>query len=183
MLANDKNLHENGLSALTQLMAILPFLKGRTWRSDFLLALLLLLFFLSPAWTCAQSPAKQPTPSDKVTRIAYVDHGRLRLECKGLIAARQEAKAAWQTSEQDHRKQLAGLDKAERQALEQSQQERRRQLHLRRVAALQAQERRIVEAIGEVVSLGGFTDVRPLEKASLPDQGQDITDLVLQKLN
>lgn len=169
-----------------RIMNIFPS-KG-VWDRGRLLFPLALLFFslLSASPVFAQGQAKQPTLSDKVTKIAYVDHARLRGEYRALKAAREKARAEWQASEQGHQKQLAGLstkNEAGREALEQNQQERRRQLHQKRVAALQAHERRITETIGETVSQGGFTDVKPLEKGGALSQGQDITDLVLKKLN
>ncbi len=44
-------------------------------------------------------------------------------------------------------------------------------------------EQKITLAIDSVVSEGGFTDVKPLNKDTAIQNGANITDLVLKKLN
>ncbi|GGG19007.1 OmpH family outer membrane protein [Pontibacter amylolyticus] len=134
----------------------------------------------------AKAQADQSKSKNKVERVAYVDHGRLRKDCEAMQAVKARSNAKWKSAEQDYKRKLANLqakDEVGRQMLDKNQQELLRRLHEERLAALQAQERRIVEAIGAVASEGGFTDVLPIEKNSLPAGSRDITEQVLRKLN
>ena len=145
------------------------------------LFLIALLFISNPP--LAYSQTQQTGPNDKAVKVAYVNHSLLRKESMALRAVQEKTRTAWQAAERGHQQQMVNQAESGRKALEHSQLQRRRQLQEEGIAAIKAQEERIIEAIGEVASEGGFTDVRPLASGALPLNGQDITQLVLRKLN
>lgn len=169
-------------------------------------ALLLGMTSVLPVGALAQH---QLTASGKVTRVAYIDHSRLRKEFKEFAAAWQKLgkentadKKSMeqalelldkQTKEQltqdslnggGSRSQIISLDSSRRSEIIQKNQLEQAKRNQDRITLMQEYEQKINAAIDAVVAEGGFTDVRPLIKDQ-PDKkrGIEITDLLLKKLN
>jgi hypothetical protein len=157
----------------------------------------------------AASAQKKPlTPSAKVIKTAFVDDAKLRKEYREFVSAKavqtQENFAqrkiydqAISTLEQQTKEELSGdslrggggresiLNRAasKRAELTQRYQEAQKKRHSERMALVQQYERKITLAIDQVLTEGGFTEVKALTKESSLQRRRDITDLILQKLN
>jgi Skp family chaperone for outer membrane proteins len=158
---------------------------------------------------CLPAQPKKPlTPSTKVTRIGLIDYVRLHKEYNALKSLHESGYRNWQNVKEKYDQAVKAQDNetnqqlkqdsgqaGKRRSLIQQESERRRRLlfdnyqleqkklHTDRSALLLEHEKKIQLAIGQVVSEGGFTDVKPLDKNTPAGSGTDITDLVLKKLN
>ena len=168
--------------------------------------LLCCCLFLLPLCLVAQ-PKKPLTPSTKVTRVGLVDYVRLHKEYNALKSLHESGYRNWQNVKEKYDQAMKAQDNetklqlkkdsgqaGKRQSLIQESERRRqllfdnyqqeqKKLHTDRSTLLLEHEKKIQLAIGQVVSEGGFTDVRPLDKNTPAGSGTDITDLVLKKLN
>ncbi len=169
-------------------------------------ALLLGMILVPPLEALAQH---QLTASDKVTKVAYIDHSRLRKEFKEFAAARQKLaeenvadkksmEQALQLLDKQTKDQLAqdslnggggraqimSQDSSRRSEIIQKNQLAQAKRNRDRIAVMQEYERKINAAVDAVVTEGGFTDIRPLVQDQ-PERkrGIEITDLLLKKLN
>ena len=167
---------------------------------------LIFLFLLIPFLALAQ--AKQPTLSNKVVRLAYVNHSGLRQQYATFQNTHNRSRQDWQSSQQAFNLDQEQLEKAiqielqqdnsnggknqealkqkaqvDRLALRQRYDQKWKKLKQDHLAALQAHEKQIIIKIGEVVAEGGFTEVKPLAKETPRKDGTDVTDLILKKLN
>lgn len=155
-----------------------------------------------------QAQKRELQPSNKVQKVAFIDHSRLRREFKTLTLARETSRQKWMASKKDLDNSLQAqesqarqllkqdsLSKGKKKALIMQESDQKKQLLLSnyqlsqkkmfqdRSALLQECERKITLAIGQVVSEGGFTEIKPLPEEKNSQKGIDITDLILKKLN
>lgn len=164
------------------------------------------LLFLLPI--CSWSQKKQLNPSGKVVKVAFVDHSKLRKDYKSFAAAKEKISKENEVSKKYFEQQLQLLDKQTKDLLKadslkggktrdkiqkdadtkksdilnayQSDQKKRNQ---ERITLSQEYEKRIISAMDDVVSKGGYTDVRTTVKDTSSKKGIDITDSILKKLN
>lgn len=164
------------------------------------------MIFILPHQSFSQK--KQLTPSDKVTRIGYLDHSALRKEYKAYHAAKEklakEHAAEKKTYEESlklldkqtaqklkkdslsggkNRQQLLNESETKRQQLARSYQAQLKKRNEEKLNISKEYEKKIILAIEAVVNEGGFTDIKPLSKDSSSVNGLNVTDLVLKKLN
>lgn len=181
-----------------------PSLRGKIIFFQLLLLAGCLLFL--PREASAQK--KQLTPSDKVKKIALVDHSRLRKEYKGLADALQKLSHEGRARQKAFDESLGSLAEQERKQLKADSvrggkkqgkiasdiSARRSTLMSAYLSAMKRKneekinlmreyERKITLAIDAVVAEGGFTEVRQATKETPKERSVDVTDLILKKLN
>jgi len=177
-------------------------------RPPFFLQLILGFITLSILPKLSAAQKKQLTPSDKVVKIAYIDHSRIRREYKAfseliitMSNANAERKKLYAESLQVLKKQVAKKIKSDsldgeknkekiisqfaekEQVITNTYQVYVAEKFQERAKLLQEYEVKIAVAIGAIVSEDGFTDVKPIETKTIQLSGADITDLILKKLN
>ncbi|MHA4847812.1 OmpH family outer membrane protein [Flavitalea antarctica] len=141
-------------------------------------------------------------------RVAYLDHSKLRREYSSYASSKTEqlkkfselkAKLQRETDlEKESLSQQVAADSAvggtkrkelqensaqKIRALEQVTETEKRKIHDENLKMMQDFERKIASAIGDVVREKGYNDVRPVGKDTPKNTTDDITNLVLQKLN
>lgn len=182
--------------------------KNSSCKFHFPLQILLLLSAVFVLPDEAISQKRQLTPSDTVSKVAFIDHSRLRKEYKAFSEAMKELskendskKKTFdeslkvlenQTSKQlksdslkggkDYEKisSQASVKRKETTTIYQADLKKRFQ---GRNILFKEYERKIVLAIESVVSEGGFTEVKPFIKEPFEKRGTNITDQILKKLN
>jgi Skp family chaperone for outer membrane proteins len=151
---------------------------------------------------------KQLTALGPVVKIAYIDQAALRKGYKAFESAKakiandniqeknsfdqslhvldQQTKdllkqdSATRGKKKDEIIRNASSKRSELTATFQTNQKNR---NVERISMMKQYEQKITAAIDRVVSESGFTEVKPLEKGTVIQNGKDITTLVLQKLN
>lgn len=158
--------------------------------------------------TKSEAQKKQLVAVNKVEKIAFVDPARLRRDCQAFKSARERLSQQWYTmkaayelevknhdaaiQEQLRLDSLTGMNK-HNQIIKEAQskkgillrvyQAQQKKLHQEQLAVMDEYERKITLAIDEVVSKGGYTEVKAFIKNGVTDKGTDITDSILKKLN
>jgi Skp family chaperone for outer membrane proteins len=150
----------------------------------------------------------QTRPAKAPEHIAYLDHSKVRKDFLAYAAAKsvqmkkladlkikqdsrlqaqqqtfRELIAADSLSGGKARKELEAENAKKLAELETQLMTEKKQIQEENVAVMKSFEKKIVEAIGAVVREKGFTDVKPIGKDIPADNKDDITALVLKKLN
>lgn len=173
------------------------------------LYLIFLISFSSKGFS-QNSPTqkKQLTASSKVSKVGYIDHHALRMGYKAFndakhkianeqIAAKKSFDQSTQIVEQQanqlleqdsllggkNRQQILNDASYKSSKLALDFQEGQKKRNQDRMAIMEEYEKKIRLAIDNVVSEVGFTDVKALDKTTVIQNGINITDLVLKKLN
>jgi Skp family chaperone for outer membrane proteins len=151
---------------------------------------------------------KQLSPSAKVVKIAYLDPSLLRKNYRAFYDARTKLTTENDAEKKAYEKSMKALDEQTAKLLKKDSVSRdnkriqiindaaskRAKLSLdfeagqskrndERLALISKYEKEIVLAIDKVVTEGGYTDVRPIVKGTVTQDGTNITDKVLSKLN
>lgn len=154
------------------------------------------------------SQKRQLNASDTVKKIAYIDHSQLRKEYKAFGKALIEMSNTNAVKKKLHETFLKDLETATAKRLkadsikggkdrelikERAANERTTKVnayqtdlkmrHDERSKLIREYEQKIALAIDAVVTEGGFTEVKPLEKEPFKIRGKNVTDLILKKLN
>jgi Skp family chaperone for outer membrane proteins len=167
-----------------------------------------LFHFLLLATLFCHGQSRQLSPGDKVTKIGLVDHSKIRNSYTAFTKAKESLAKQHVTNTQLYTSSLQELQKMEEKALSldmatgganqekikqdfvvqkaallkkyKSQQE---ELNLQRMNMTKAYEQKILEVINSVISQRGFTDIKPLLPNDKDQKGENITDLIIEKLN
>ncbi len=151
------------------------------------LCLIATVLFLQPKQSWSQK--RQLSPSAKVSKIAFIDHSKLRKDFKAFSSAKEKIakdndadKKTFdralklldeQTKEQLRLDSLSGATNhnniinqatAKRNEIVNNHQLEQKKRNQERIILMQDYEKKIVLAIDAIVSEGGFTDVQPLRK-------------------
>lgn len=157
--------------------------------------------------TPGRSQKKQLTVLGPVVKIAYLDHSALRKAYKALNNAKEKIAKENMAEKKSFDQALQLLDLQTKELLKQdsiAKGKNRQQIiknakskkdqligefqlnqsnrNQARIKMIQEYERKIILAIESVVNEGGFTDVKPIVKGVVIQNGTNITDLVLKKL-
>lgn len=135
-----------------------------------------LCLILNQSW----AQKRQLTASDKINKVAVIDHSRLRKEYKEFAVSKEKLAKENKSEKEKFEKELPSGNRTEITNKYQMNQKKRNQ---DRIAITQEYELKINAAIAAIVSEGGFTEVKSLVKDSSVNRRIDITDLVLKKLN
>lgn len=170
--------------------------------------LLFLISFLLLIPDSVYSQKKQLVPSNKVEKIAFIDHSRVRKEYKEFNTAKdklaKDNEAKRKSFEQSlkileqHTKEQLNIDslsggRAREQIISEAASKRlvivnnfQSEQKIRndeKVSLSRHYEQKIITAIESIIIEKGITDVKSLVKQSAETRRMDITDLILEQLN
>ena len=181
------------------------FRKAITTKS--LLFFLFCNFFLL-AFNNSFSQKRQLSPSDKVTKIGLVDHSKIRNSYIAFVKSKDSLAKQHQTTTSTYTSSLRDLQKqeenklnidiskggnnqekikqdyaAQKAALLKSYNNQQHGLNLRRMNITNEYEQKILIVINSVIVQKGFTEIKQLLINDKDQNGEDITDLIIEKLN
>lgn len=184
-------------------------MKNRNLKLPCSLFLIFFILFINESFSqSTPTQRKQLIASGKVIKIGYLDHLALRKEYKAFndaknkianeqLAAKRSFDQSRQIVEQQanqllkqdsllggkNRQQILNDASYKSSKLTLDFQEGQKKRNQDRMAIMDEYEKKIRLAIDDIVSKGGFTDVKALDKTKVIKNGINITDLVLKKLN
>lgn len=154
-------------------------------RKTFILSLICLLFLQLIISNNLYGQKVQLAPSGKVSKIAFIDQTALRkrfnsyqetiryLNNKFALIKKNYSDSITKFGKSDHAKSLINSNYSTLQ----------RELHLEKIRLFKSLEEKINSAIHNIVSSGGYTDIRLVEQKNPGERGIDITTEVIHILN
>ena len=164
--------------------------------------------FLLFTFIGAYAQKKQLSPTVNIVKIGLVDHSKIRSSYHAFVKAKENLARQHVSNSNAYTTSLDEVQKKEERELKEdlsrggNNQEKIKQdytaqkvallksyktqqevLNLQRINLTKEYEQNILTVIGSVASEKGLTDVKPLFKEDKEQMGEDITDLIIAKLN